>query len=60
LRLFILRRFFGSPTRHRANANTNILSAIFALRYAQPAKSYLNGMAAALRRPDGAGGTCST
>src|SRR2546430_2282929 len=43
LRLFILRLFFGSRTRSRANANTSILYRIFALHYAQLAKNKTKG-----------------
>jgi len=38
-RLFIHHLSFGSPTRHRASANTSTSSAIFVLRCAQPAKN---------------------
>src|SRR5262249_18376135 len=52
-RLFILRLFFGSPTRNLANANTSILSPICASpHYVLPVKN--KGRGGALRRPDAA------
>src|SRR5437773_11781213 len=44
-RRFILRLFFGSRTRNRANANTSILCRIFALHYAELAQNKTRGTA---------------